>query len=779
MSHTVPHIARRRKGKLPVVALLCYMAVMITALPVAKAQGEIDYGNYEQALASFNEYDYPTAIIHLRNMLQQQPAHLPSRVLMAEVYLEQGQPLLAESELNYARGAGADLDRLAPLLARCYNMMRRFQDTLEITAPSRRPAQLEAELAVIRGQAYIGLTMLTDAGISLDYALQKDPTSIDALRARLQLAMLRRQYQTASNYVSELLALDPTLETVWITKAKIHSIQGFNEQALEAVNKAVELNQDNEAARLARASFFIDVGRYPEAEADVDYILENFPLEPRSKYLKAVIVGSRGDAAASRKAMDEIAKTLQALNAGVMEANPDYYFLAAVTNNQLGNQDLARKFVNQYGQIVKDDVRALRLLAIIELQSGVPLAARNAALKANRIAPNNPAILALLGSAYLGLGEYQQAYRTFGRVEEILPESINNTVNLARVQLAQQNYISAIDYLTKAEVADPDSIEIQLLLIESYQQSRQIPEAIEKSASLLERNPDSSLFMQVYAESLGLAGRIEEAIELFEASLQKSPSNRITTVFLSRIDLGLGRSDEAINRLLQFREKYGDSQPLLIEIADTYTFMKQPDEAIYWLNKALDNNASSELALEKLVRLQDAGGNRDEAIRLCVAFLRRVNDSTAIHQLIAGLYLKEQRNQEAIRHHSSAVKHSKYPPEALLAKAMAQLSIKDVSGARYSLNRAIALDAEYLPARVELSRIAITLGDKKTARQLIREIDTLAPDKPAAAILTGDLYTVLKDYSDAEAAYRRALEFGDTEPAIMGLYSVYSRTGRA
>ncbi|MCX2981030.1 PEP-CTERM system TPR-repeat protein PrsT [Halieaceae bacterium IMCC14734] len=779
MLDPVPQMLIKLQQKLAYLATLCCLATALAASPaLANTQGSIDYGDYEQALVSFNERDYSATIIHLKNMLQQQPAHLPSRVLMAEVYLEQRQPLLAESELNYARRAGADLDRLSPLLARGYNMMRRFEDTLEITRPSRRPAQLESELAVIRGQAYIGLDRLTDAGLSIEYALQKNPTSINALQARLQLAMLRRQFPAASGYADELLALDSSLDAVWVTRAKLHSIRDDNEQALLAVTKAIVLAPDNDAARLARASFYIDIGRYADAEADVDHILEKYPLEPRSKYLKAIIVSARGDTAASSEAMDEIAKTLQALDSGVMDANPDYYFLAAVTNNQLGNQDLARDYVNRYGQIVSDDVRALRLLAIIELQSGAPLAARNAALKANRLSPNNTEVLALLGSAYLGLGEFQQAYRAFERVETMFPGSINNLVNLARVKLAQKNYLSAIDYLLKAETLAPDSIEIQLLLIEGYQQSRQIDSAITKAAALLERNPESSLFMQVYAESLGLAGRIEEAVELFEASLRQSPSNRVTTVFLSRIDLGLGRHDEAINRLLQFREKYGDSQPLLIEIADTYTFTKQPEEAIYWLTKALDNNASSELALEKLVKLQDAGDNRDEAIRLCVAFLRRVTDSTNIHQLLAGLYLKDQLNEEALKHYSSAVKYSKYPPEALLTKAKAQLSFNDVPGAQYSLNRAIALDAEYLPARVELSRIAITLGETKTARQLIREIEAIAPDKPAAAILSGDLYNRLRDFADAEAAYRRALEFGDTVPAIMGLYSVYSRTGR-
>ena len=61
---------------------------------------------YEDALASFNDDDYNTAIIHLKNALKLDPRNLSARVLLGRTYLAMGAGQLAENEFKKARQQG-------------------------------------------------------------------------------------------------------------------------------------------------------------------------------------------------------------------------------------------------------------------------------------------------------------------------------------------------------------------------------------------------------------------------------------------------------------------------------------------------------------------------------------------------------------------------------------------------------------------------------------------------------------------------------------------------
>jgi len=67
-------------------------------------------------IISFLNSDDKSAIIHLKNAFKENPDHLPSTILNAEVLISQGKGITAEIEIRKALMAGANESYTIPLL---------------------------------------------------------------------------------------------------------------------------------------------------------------------------------------------------------------------------------------------------------------------------------------------------------------------------------------------------------------------------------------------------------------------------------------------------------------------------------------------------------------------------------------------------------------------------------------------------------------------------------------------------------------------------------------
>ena len=81
---------------------------------------------------------------------------MPSRVLMAQIFIKQGNGAAAKIELDRARDGKVDNDRLITLYGQTYLLQGKYDDALKVAKLGQRNLKIETELLLIRGQAYIG-----------------------------------------------------------------------------------------------------------------------------------------------------------------------------------------------------------------------------------------------------------------------------------------------------------------------------------------------------------------------------------------------------------------------------------------------------------------------------------------------------------------------------------------------------------------------------------------------------------------------------------------------
>ncbi|WP_417316652.1 XrtA/PEP-CTERM system TPR-repeat protein PrsT [Emcibacter sp.] len=763
------------------IALLAVFVLLVSTagnIPVANAAGSKASSAYEKALISFHAEKYPETFIHLKNALKADPQHVPSRILLAETLIAGGDGAGAEVELEFARGHGADLDRLMVLFGRAYVLQSKFDRLLETVRSGNRDRIVETEIAFLRGEAYFGQRKLANADRSYARALELSPDYHIAKLGRAKVASARKQFGKAMEFIDsalESLTPDPN---AWIMKSKIYKIRGYNNEALDAINEALALDETHLAARLTRAALYIDLRDLKKAETDVDYILEIVPLEPRAKYLKAVIRASQGDAKESRTAMNEVINTLRAVPEEVMKTNPSYYYLAGLTNFQFGNLDEARDFLQDYLKMERNDVGAMRVLGALELQAGDPMAASLVLTEASRSQANNPTILTLLGISYLELGNVKKANRYFENVVRLVPESAQSHTNLARGKMAAGSMQEAIRSLIQAEQHNLDSTTVKLLLAQAYQRSGEYEKAIKIVTGLKEKAPDSSFINELYATAVGLGGQREEARKYLEKAIELDPDNLNAHVRLARMDVVDGSPDKAVARIKQKMEDLPEAYNLMVELGDIYKTTGDNDQALLWYRKAYSLDGDNAATLAKLVAMFEQTGNLEDAIKTAEEFTNRSPEDKTVYTMIGNLHMKANNPTKAIKAFELAVEYSINRGAALMTLASAELAVGDRQGAESSFKKAIAWDPELKEAYIALIQLAIEDKNRAAGMELLKPLRQLTEDLPTADILEGEIHLAFGDIKLAEKAFKTALSKGDTPLAILGLFATYKAGGQ-
>jgi len=375
--------------------ILVFLTLMVCFAPVT-VMGQGDVGHlYEDALKSSQQGKLPEAIIHLKNALQIDPNHLPSRILIAEVFIKQGNGANAEIELEYAQAHGVNITRLLPLFAEAYLLQDKYKQVLDRVKPAYRVKNLEATLAYLRGRAHLGLYQFVSAQREFERALYLNPHFSEAKLGKAQVLIQRGLLVKAGLLVDEVLNSRSVSANAFLVDAKIQQLKGDFSGSLTSLNRAITMEPGHLAARLARAGLMMQKSKLDKAEKDVDFILEKIPLEPRAKYLKAIISASKGDNKTAAEKIDEVLITLKGVPDDVMQNNPSYFYLAGMTSYQLGSYAAAKKFLNKYLNIYHNDLNSMRTLAVIELKTGRPSIAKGILAKADVYFPENPNILSL------------------------------------------------------------------------------------------------------------------------------------------------------------------------------------------------------------------------------------------------------------------------------------------------------------------------------------------------------------------------------------------------
>lgn len=364
------------------------------------------------------------------------------------------------------------------------------------------------------------------------------------------------------------------------------------------------------------------------------------------------------------------------------------------------------------------------LLAVMVLQRGDTA---EAVAHLEQVVLSNPSYVPAwyrLGNLELLRGNLEKALESFENAQKVYPDSAAILVGLASVKIEQQDWSSAIEYLEKAWVYEPNNGQIAYKLVSAFR-----GKGDEESANLWVNRADSEVQLPSLADPL--------LVELASMS-------RNAKFFAQAANWAFRRGDRESVRgsLLQATRLEPDNLEYALKFAAFLELVGEIDAAADELKRVLaikTNAASAWYALARLFRNTDDG---EKYVQGLVAVQKAVeidDDEAAYRTLAAAMSLQATLYPHAQEQYMQLIERHPENPYYYYWFGLSRLIEGNCDG-REALKRAVLLRRSWGEAHVALARSDAFCGDIDGA---LNRLDALAKAAADTDIQSAQAYVAL------------------------------------
>ena len=400
------------------------LAVAPDQVEAAVILGQVDLAEGKQS----------QALARLTGLLERKPA-IENPVLLAQVHLARAQVLEGSSDVGAQKQAEADFraalaaaepgDYSAAVgLADLLGKLGRGKEALTVLEPVMAAAKQDPDLALTLGRAYLTAGNTTEALVAFHSVLARRPGDAEAEFQIGQALYAQEKYGEAIDTLARAFAANPTREDIGIALARMDEQHGKAADAIQTYKKMLA-GSPSLSARVRAGLFFARRGMHDEAMAQGDAIRAEDPDNPAGLFLL-------GEKLYAQKNYQEA----QTAYRKATRLEPDAQFFEGLgrATQALGHDDEA---LREYAHAISLDPAYL-----------APRLGR--------------------GQVRLGRREYDQAIDELNAAEKIAPDNPAVVRDLGQAQLAMHNTQAAVPLLERAVRLDPDDPEAQFSLGSAY-----------------------------------------------------------------------------------------------------------------------------------------------------------------------------------------------------------------------------------------------------------------------------------------------------------------------
>jgi len=726
-----------------------------------------DYLARAQAAAA--KADYPAAVIELKNVLRLEPESSQARGLLGEAYLAMGDTASAAKELQRALELGGAAEELKPPLAEALIAQGEYHALLDMRLDGLT-VENKSRVLALQAQAALAQDDSWSAQELIEKALQATPDSTEVFLAKAQLQATNGDTAGAMATLDKLLAIDSKNDQAWSLRGDMLVTQQDFKGALAAYSKAVDAQPRNFNALFKRALMHLQLGDYQAAQPDAKALALGTRNSPQANYIQGLLHYQAGRYAAA----------ITSLTAAepIYEQYPLALFFLAGANLQEGHADLASNQAERFYALVPGSIQGRKLLSVLRLQQGNFAAVLSLLQPVLDNDPDDIDALNLKSNALLRSGQMDQAVLLLERVAKLQPDSPGAQIRLGAGLLMEGRNEDAVQYMETALELDPQFQLADILLVLNYTQKGDTAAAIAAAESYKSRHASEvtpyNLLGKLYMDT----GDTAKATAAFNDALALDAADPGANHYLAQMALA------ADNDVAAARKRYEtalaghpDSAPTLIQLA-----------------------------------LLDARESNDEAIVAHLEQARSV-DPTGLQPrlLLARYYLSKGKPDQVAPLFTDLDAMQQQSPDVLPLLAMAQLAMRDSSAAKYTLEqllkstpdsapirhamamaaagsgddervveelqRAIALDGNYVLSRIALAKIALTRKDNAEFEKQLGKLIELAPENPEVVLLQAAAAQNKGDKKRAIELAEKAHKLAPSPNTVVSLANYYTMNG--
>jgi len=372
-------------------------------------------------------------------------------------------------------------------------------------------------------------------------------------------------------------------------------------------------------------------------------------------------------------------------------------------------------------------------------------------------APDNSRIYESIGAAYLGLGKGKEAEAAFRKALKLTPDSPLAYRGLGDSFLQRNLAEDAVRTYQEGLKLNPDNMDLYLGQARAYEMQGQFDRALRIYDQALKRNSDYLFIYHQRARFYMSRGEPELALVDFNTALSRAPHDPDSLAGRGLIYLFSGQLDRArtdLEAALKVSPELDEARRSLVNINLQERKYNQAEKLVKpvlsrpnpppWAHAAMGcieaGRGQPDKAARSLAQAYRAAGTPGGASRDTEELLNAMTDRKQVLRALEQAAGLERRNAEI---------------QVLLGNML--LAGGDVTGARQAFLAASKAAPNRIMGYLGLAQVAIRAGDSRQAKAMVsRALNARWEDITQMETL-GFIALKIKDYPDAEIAFREAL----------------------
>ncbi len=698
------------------------------------------YANdYLQSAENYlNNNEINSAIIELKNAIQSTPKDAKPRLVLGEIYLQQGNYASAEKELSRALHLGAEKSEVFPFLARTLLNLGRNEEVIELVdETSVTDSQSRTELQALKAIAEINLGNIEDAKSILDSINSEQPT-VYPLIAQARIKATEKDINGALDLLNQALKQDPKNSDILVLKGHMEfALQKF-EQATESYKQANSISPNALHYNLFIARSLVYAKQFEQANPYIDKILQLAPNQPLANELKATVFYSEENYTDAKEHAEK------ALNNG--SNNIATSLISAVSAYKLKQYEQANRRLKQVITRVPDNHMAKRLYIATLMKLGqVNEAIQN--LDTLDVKPEeNNRFLSQMSLQLSKLGRDEEALSLAGKAYESNQNS-SNELMLGLVKLAD-NDSTGLKELQSAIAEQPDQRKAEIGVAYYYLKLGKVDEAETVADKWLKQNSEDVDALTLKGKIYQLKKQFDNAENEFTKALKVNPKFLQAGLSLAEVLGSQGKFEEAYTHAYNVKSIAPTNKAATQLLFLTAKRLNKVSDVISLINTQLSDTPSDLTLIHQKAQALALNDKPTEALKLLEQLPNDKKDAET-WSLIGDIYYIQKQWYDAERAYAKWLDLAPTDAKAYLRN----IHIKEKtnkSGAGISLaNQA----TEVFPndVRFTLMKAALQVKSKNlaSAQDTLDSLPSEVQNSLYALKLQGLLYVVQKDFNKA------------------------------
>ena len=746
-------------------------ASVLLALALAACSGE----KPETMLASARDYmaknDYKSAVIQVKNALQENPELPEARYILGLALLKSGDPVGAETELRKARSLGQPDDLVIPPLVQALVMVGKTKNVVEdfagvqLSTPAAK-AQFQTTLAT----AHAAQGSVERARQALAAALEVDPAYAPALL--IQAGELARQakFDEALVIVDDILAKDDKNAEAWKLKGDLLQIgKNQSQEALQAYRKAIEIEPNYVLAHSAILTYQFKQGDLENAGLQLAELKKVAPNYPQTRYFDTLLAFQKKDVKRARELSQQLMK--------VAPDNAQSLVLAAAIEMQSNATVQAVAYLTKALQGAPNFALARQMLTSAYLRSSQPEKALSTLEPALKEGNPDSRTHALAGEVYLQNGDLKKAEEYFTKAAKQDPDNARSRTALALTHLAGGKDAGFGEL--QAVAASDSGVTADLALISVHLRRGEFDKALAAIAALEKKQPGKPLASNLRGRTLLAKQDLAGARKAFEQSLALDPAYFPSVASLAALDIGDKNIDAARKRFDAVLAKNPQHPQALLALAELRAREGgSKADVVELINKAVTANPTEKVP--RLLLIDFHLRSRDHKLALSAAqnAVSAIPDNPELLDALGRAQLASGDSNQALISYNKVAAMVPNSPLPYMRMAELHMQAKDKTAAAQNLRKALDIKPDYLDAQRGLILLAMDARKYPDAVGIARTIQKQRPQSGLGYQFEGDVAAMQKNWAAAADAYRAGLKQGAFPELASKLHSVLLTSGK-